>query len=348
MATIKEDKTAAVAEQLGSMSLGASVESKGDPENNKDAEKNEAPTKFVCSWCGKKSDTHKKCRNCKCVWYCGKECQNRHWKEHKIECRRVKKELDKRGGKLDLGTEMDLGPVSDLPPREECPICMHALPIHTMLSSYEACCGKIFCNSCAFQHGESTCAFCREPMPESDEEILLRLRKRVKHKDPKALFNMAMGYGYGAFGLSVDEAKCIDLLRESARLGLPGAQCHLGSFHHMGGMGLEQNEEEAIKYWEKAAEGGHVIARHNLGYMEGRKGNHDAAMCHLRLSASGGLKKSMKSLIIYFEDGLLRHGDLAETLQVMYLASAEMKSEYRDKYIEHLKKTGEYKPEFVL
>ena len=56
----------------------------------------------------------------------------------------------------------------------------------------------------------------------------------------------------------------------------------------------------------------------------------------------------MKSLIIYFEDGLLRHGDLAETLQVMYLASAEMKSEYRDKYIEHLKKTGEYKPEFVL
>ena len=51
-----------------------------------------------------------KCRACKCVWYCDKECQNKHWKEHKKECKRIKKELDKRGGKLDLGTELDVGP----------------------------------------------------------------------------------------------------------------------------------------------------------------------------------------------------------------------------------------------
>ena len=69
------------------------------------------PAKF-CSSCGKESDTLKKCTACKCVWYCDKDCQKNHRREHKEECRRVKTELDKRGGKLDIGTESDLG----LPP----------------------------------------------------------------------------------------------------------------------------------------------------------------------------------------------------------------------------------------
>ena len=66
-------------------------------------------------------------------WYCDKECQNKHWKEHKKECRLVKNILDQRGGKLDVGTEKDLGPLAALPPKEECPICMHVLPLHTVL-----------------------------------------------------------------------------------------------------------------------------------------------------------------------------------------------------------------------
>ena len=48
----------------------------------------------------------------------------------------------------------------------------------------------------------------------------------------------------------------------------------------------------------------------------------------------------------YFEQGLLRHGDLAKTLQAMYLARADMKSEDRDKHIQYLKMTGEYAAEF--
>ena len=106
MASSNEEGTvAAAAEQLGSLSLGVSAERKeNDSKNNEDAEEHGTPTK-LCSACGKKSDALMKCRACKCVWYCGKECQNKHWKEHKKECKLIKKELDKRGGKLDLGTE---------------------------------------------------------------------------------------------------------------------------------------------------------------------------------------------------------------------------------------------------
>ena len=58
-----------------------------------------------------------------------------------------------------------------------------------------------------------------------------------------------------------------------------------------GEMGLEQNKEEALKYWEKAADGGDIGARHNLGCLEEENGDRVAAMRHVRLSASGGYKE---------------------------------------------------------
>ena len=348
MSSTKEGGTAATAEQLDSMSLSESVERK---ENDTATTENGTPTK-MCSACGETNDTLKTCTACKCVWYCDRACQKKHRDEHKHECKRIKKVLHKRGGKLDLGTELDIGPIGKLPPQEECPICMRALPIHSMLHSYFACCGKVICCGCSHQHRKTsatlvpTCAFCRTRMPESEQDFLVPLRKRVEGKDPCALINLAMAYGLGELGLSVDQAKCIDLLRESASLGLPFAQYRLGVFHYEGEMGLEQNGEEGIKYFEEAAEGGHLLARYNIGCIEEAGFNFVVAMRHWRLSASGGLKFSMNSLIECFQGGLLYCGDLAETLQAMYRARAEMKSENRDQFIEHLKKNGEYQAEY--
>ena len=350
MATSKEDVTAVAAEQLGSMSLGESAERKDEPSNG-DAEDGTPTNKKYCSWCSKENDTAKKCTACKCVWYCDKECQNKHWKEHKKECKRVKKELDKRGGKLDLGTEEDVGPLGKVPPREECPICMRVLPIHTMLQHYFSCCGKSLCRACEFQHkmksgGRATCAFCREPIAMSEKERLARLSKRVTLNDPVALCNMGMHYCNGNLGLPVDQTKGIDLLRQSADLGCPEAHYQLGNCHHGGKMGLEENEEEALKYWRKGAENGDLVSRHNFGLKEGGNGNEVAAMRHLRLSASGGYRLSIEQLIMCFEGGLLHHADLAETMQAYYLARDEMRSGDRKQYIEHLKKTGKYEAEF--
>jgi len=348
MASSKQDGTAAATEQLGSMSLGESVERRKEKEPEP-TPKNWTKTKF-CLACEKESDALKTCNGCQCVWYCDKKCQNKHRKEHKKECRVIKKELDKRGGKLDLGTEEDIGPLGKLIPREECHICMQVLPIHPNLHSYAACCGKKICGGCDFQHGrkntERTCPFCRTAAPGSDEETLAQLRKRVERKDPQALLSMAIIYGEGLLGLSVDHAKCIALMRQAADLGLPGAQWMLGNFYRDGEMGLEQSEEEVLKYLGKAAKVGHTTAQSNLGCIAGEKGYYVAAMCLFRLSASGGQKVSMENLIEYFEHGLLRHADLAESLQAMYCARAEMRSQDRDKYVVHLKITGEYYAEF--
>ena len=352
MASTKEGDTAAAAQHLGFMSLSGSAVGRKDTDKDtgeSTAKNGTTPTTKLCSACGKKSDALKKCNGCKCVWYCDKECQNKHRKEHKHECRPIKTELEKRGGKLNLGDEMDIGPLGKLPPREECPICMRVLPIHERLHMYALCCGKFICSGCKFQHtmkrDQSTCPFCRTKLPESDEEMLVQLRKRVELKDPHALNNMAMEHGFGRLGLPINQAKCLELVREAAALGCPTAQYELGSFHAQGKMGLEQNEEEALNHWKKAAEDGQLLALYNVGLVEGRNSNDVAGMRHCRLAASGGHKRSIKVLMSCFEGGVLQHGDLADTLQAFYLAKGEMKSEDRDQYIQHLKMTGEYAEE---
>jgi hypothetical protein len=260
------------------------------------------------------------------------------------------KELDKREGKLDVGTELDVGPIGKLPPREECPICMQVMPIEEALQPYNLCCGKKVCGGCFYQHqmksGERarmTCAFCRTTMPESDEEILARLRKRADSKDPIAIRNLASEYDRGRYGLPVDRAKGIELLHQSADLGCLPSKFKLGLHHNDG---IERNEEEALKYYKEAAEEGYIHALSNLGCMEKENGDIVAAMRHWRLAASGGFRGSMEALIECFEDGMLHHGDLAETLQAMYFARAEMRSEDRHQYIQFLKRTGGYKEEY--
>ena len=54
----------------------------------------------------------------------------------------------------------------------------------------------------------------------------------------------------------------------------------------------------------------------------------------------------MDSLILCFVTGLLHHGDLAESLQNMHRTRADMKSEDRAQYVEHLKMTGEWSEEY--
>ena len=158
--------------------------------------------------------------------------------------------------------------------------------------------------------------------------------------------NMAIQYVLGKYGLQVDQAKCIELLRESADLCFPSAQYALGCYYRNGEMGLEQNEEEANKLYKDAAEGGNIIAQHNLGCAEEEAGDDVSALRHWRLAASGGYRSSTEALISNFEIGMLRHGDLAETLQAFYRARAEMKSDDRDQYITHLKTIGEYEAEY--
>ena len=100
------------------------------------------------------------------------------------------------------------------PPKEECPICFLPMIGPPDDSRYMECCGKVICFGCATENNriiddinakrkakekrtgtkavvmEHTCAFCREPVATSCEEMILRAEKRMEVNDPLAYFHV--------------------------------------------------------------------------------------------------------------------------------------------------------------
>ncbi len=64
--------------------------------------------------------------------------------------------------------------------------------------------------------------------------------------------------------------KAVDIWKMLAEQGDPQAQFNLGLMYHSG-LGMPQNEKEAVRWYHKAAEGGYAAARVYLtvGYEEG-------------------------------------------------------------------------------
>jgi hypothetical protein len=65
---------------------------------------------------------------------------------------------------------------------------------------------------------------------------------------------------YGVFGVEKNMKKGIDLCRKSAELGNPAGQLALGSIY-LGGIGVEKNHKEAVKWIEASAKQGYQPAR---------------------------------------------------------------------------------------
>ena len=94
---------------------------------------------------------------------------------------------------------------------------------------------------------------------------------------------------------------------------------------------MEVDKEKACHFYELAAMSGDVDARHNLGCMEGRAGNHNRAMKHFILSARAGDKDSLNRVKQGFMRGHVTKDEYANTLRAYQKIQDEMKSDARDK-----------------
>ncbi|TQQ84335.1 sel1 repeat family protein [Peptacetobacter hominis] len=93
------------------------------------------------------------------------------------------------------------------------------------------------------------------------------LKKYADRNNIEAKYILARIYlGEIDSDIETDEGKGIEILREAAELGHPGAQNDLG-INYECGYGVEANNKEAVKWYRKAAEQGDENAQCNLGYM---------------------------------------------------------------------------------
>ena len=88
--------------------------------------------------------------------------------------------------------------------------------------------------------------------------------------------------------------------------------------------------DKAKYYYELAAMGGSITARHNLGACEKDAGNMDRAVKHWMIAAGAGCDKSLKAIRVCYLDGDATKDDFEKALRAHKEAKDEMKSEQRE------------------
>jgi tetratricopeptide (TPR) repeat protein len=276
----------------------------------------------VCASCGTAAldnVTLKKCA-CNLVKYCSVDCQKNHRPQHKKACRKRLAELHD----IKLFTQPDgLG---------ECPICCLPLPLHPSKSTMNECCSKVICKGCFYANAkrereqglQERCAFCREPISESEKEYNKRVMNRIKKKDPVAM--TAMGKEHYAKG---DFGRALDYYTKAAELGDANAHACLGSLYR-NGKGVEKVFKKAVYHLEQAAIGGHPGSRGLLAAHEMENGRLDRAAQHFIIAANLGCDTSLQYVKDLFVQGVVSKEEHAAALRGHQAAVDAMKSAERD------------------
>ncbi len=295
----------------------------------------------VCASCGTAAVDAVKLKmcdgGCDLVKYCGDKCQENHREQHEEDCKKRKTELrDKQ-----LFEQRDSSHLG------ECPICCLPMPLDPEKSTLMSCCCETICTGChcanlmrEIEQGlENRCAYCREPIVESQEECDRRIMKRIKKNDSVGLSHMG--------AVSLDEGnyrKALEYLTKAAELGDADAHFRLSMMYHIGD-GVGKDIKKEVYHLEQAAIGGHPQARNNLTFKEVRnshkgellgdpKMKNDSlkrAAKHALINANLGYDPSLKAVKGFFLAGIVSKEDYAAALRGCQAAVDATKSAERKK-----------------
>ncbi len=301
-------------------------------------EESESDTMQRCASCGTAGSDDiqlKRCNGCYLVRYCSVKCQKDHRPKHKKECKKRAAELRDEL----LFKQPESSHVGD------CQICCLPLQMDPEKSGLSGCCCKRICNGCNFANQkrevlgrlQNRCAFCRTAMPETDEEYIRRLMKRVEANDPIAISHMGtLISGEG------DDNAAFEYWTRAAPSGDAAAHFQLSRMYSEGKF-VEKDEKKELHHEEQAAIAGHPNARHNLGWTEKERGRVDRAAKHWIIAAKLGFEKSLNSLKDLYKDGDVSKEDFNAALRGYQAAIDATKSPQREeanKYKEWLKTKG--------
>jgi len=276
---------------------------------------------------------------CDLVKYCSDACQENHRQQHSGECKKRLAELRDR----DLFTQPDESHWG------ECPICCLPLSIDVKKSTSMSCCSKSICKGCDYANKkrekeaglEERCAFCREPLPKTREEVNKYMMKRIKKKCPAAM--RQMGVRRHEEG---DYKTALEYLTKAAELG--DAHAHFKfSVMYRKGEGVEKDTKKEMYHLEEAAIGGHPTASHNLGIIEWRNGRFERARKHFIIAANLGYHDSLEGLRKLYAWGHASKEDYANALRAYQVAVDATQSSERER-AEEAWKNGETKYEIFV
>jgi len=290
----------------------------------------------VCANCGKKglSENMNTCNKCKTVIYCNAACKKKHKHKHNKQCEEHQRLAAERAVKLH-DEELFKQP---LPQYGDCPICFLRIPSHVSGYKYMVCCGKRICSGCIHaplydNQGNKVdnrkCAFCRVPYGNTYAENIKRYNKRVDVDDPVAIYSLGDYHRDGSYGYPQDYTKALEMWHRAGELGYADSYNNIG-YAYNNGEGVVVDKKKAKHYYEQAAMGGDVAARHNLAIDEEDAGNVDRALKHYMIAVRCGNSESLKCIQDLYSEGQASKEEYRKALQSYQEYLGEIKSRQRD------------------
>jgi len=167
-------------------------------------------------------------------------------------------------------------------------------------------------------------------MPDSDEDIIKRYKKRVEMNDPIAIQEVGFFYASGKYGFGPNSAKALELFHRAGDLGFTRAYHNIAYCHKDGINGLERDQKKLTLYLELAATGGHAMSRFFLGGLEFEAGNYDRAVKHLMIATKDGDSDSLEFIKKLYKRGNATKDDYNNALRSYQACLDEIKSDQRD------------------
>jgi len=151
----------------------------------------------------------------------------------------------------------------------------------------------------------------------------------MEMNDSIAIYNRGCDYFSGESGLPQDYDKAIELWHRAGELGCTDAYFNIGN-SYANGEGVEVDQKKEKHYYELAAMGGHVDARHNLGIDEENADNIDRAIKHFMIAVRDGDADSLQRVQQLHSNGNATKEDYIKALQSYQTYLDEIESDQRD------------------
>ena len=155
------------------------------------------------------------------------------------------------------------------------------------------------------------------------------LKKRAKGDDAEAIYRVGCYYLHGSHGLQRNFQRGNELLLRAAKLGESQGYYHIGCAYWVG-RGVDIDLNYACHYFQLAAMGGDVTARHNIGVFEECAGNTNTAVKHFVIAAGAGGDDSLKKIQGFFLKGHATKDEFEKALRTHQAAKDETKSDQRE------------------
>ncbi len=151
------------------------------------------------------------------------------------------------------------------------------------------------------------------------------LRAAANKGDPGAAFEIGVRYAEGR-GVASDYAEAIKWYERASQGGIVPATFRLGALYEKG-LGAKKDIETARRYYMQAAEKGSAKAMHNLAVLDADGGgagpNYKSAAQWFRKAAERGVADSQFNLGILYARGIGVEQNLAESYKWFSLAAAQ-------------------------